>query len=248
MTEDQLKLYEQWKDVESRLRGTVIQYSDIQTAKELRPRVWEFRSHLSVAERFEVGSSLEKSLKEIFDRKYPPDSWPLSKQWATRAIHRASGGFNFILECLEYIHRGGTDPAYSRPAYILLSYHSELLLESYLLLKEEHTKKTKEELEALLKGKHNHDLKDLADKIGKESLVVLGIKTVGSETKNDLKRYVMTLANGDKIIVEDSVTVRYDFKYDRRRDIDPDESERMRSEVGHLLEMTNKVMQICSSR
>ena len=166
MDEVQKKLYEEWKDLEGKLRGTVIQYSDIQKAKEIRPRVWdELKGKISIAEKFELGSSLEKPLKEIFDQKYPPDSWPLSKQWATRAIHRASGGFNFLLECLEHIHRGGTDPAYSRPAYLLLSYHSELLLEAYLLLKDEHSTKAVKELEELLRGKHNHDLKELSDKI-----------------------------------------------------------------------------------
>lgn len=245
MNVDEQNLYKEWKGLEGKLRGTVIQYSDIQKAKEIRPRVWdELKGKISIAEKFELGSSLEKPLKEIFDQKYPPGSWPLSKQWATRAIHRTSGGFNFLLECLEHIHRGGTDPAYSRPAYLLLSYHTELLLESCLLLNDEHLTKTAKELEELLKGKHNHDLKELSDKIGNDNLKSLGISYIKSETKNDLKRYIITLTSNDEIIVEDSVIVRYDFKYDRKRDIDPDESEGMRREVGQLLEMTTKVMKM----
>lgn len=243
MNDDQKKLYAEWKDLESRLRGPIIQYPDIERAKQLRPRIWdELKSFLSIADRFELGSSLEKPLKEIFTKKYPPDDWPLSKQWATRAIHRASGGFNFLLECLEYIHGGGTDPAYSRSAYILLSYHSELLLEAHLLLREEYANSNEQELKLLLKGKHNHDLKELADKIGQNDLATLGISEVRRETKNDLKRYVIVLTNDEEIVVEDLVTVRYDFQYDRARDIDPDESDRMKKEVGHLLKMTNTVI------
>lgn len=245
MNPTQRTLYEEWKNLESRLRGNVIQYSDIQKAKEIRPRVWdELKEKISITEKFELGSSLEKPLKEIFDQRYPPDSWPLSKQWATRAIHRASGGFSFLLRCLEHIHREGTDPAYSRSAYILLSYHSELLLEAYLLLKDEHSTKTVRELEELLKGRHNHDLKELSDKIGSDRLNSLGISSIKLETKNDLKRYIITLTSKDEIVVEDSVTVRYDFKYDRRHDIDPEEAERIRREVSQLLEMTKKVMKM----
>lgn len=245
MDNQQEKLYTEWKTLEDSLRGSIINYSDIQKVKQIRPRVWnELKDYLTIAEKFELGSSLEKPLKDIFDQKYPPEDWPLAKQWATRAIHRASGGFNFLLECLEYIHRGGTDPAYSRPVYILLSFHCELLLEAYLLLllKDEYSRKTEEELMDLLKGRYNHSLKELSDKIGKEDLKNLGIKDVKLETKNDLKRYIITLVNSEKIIVEDSVTVRYDFKYDRRRNIDPDESERMKRELSHLLKMTNTIM------
>jgi hypothetical protein len=126
----------------------------------------------------ELGSSLEKPLKEVFDQKFPPLNWPLNQQWAARAVHRASGGFNFLLECLEHIHHGGTDPAYSRPAYILLSYHTELLLSACFLLKHENATKSKKELEELLRGEHNHDLKELSDKIGSDALIQVGIREI----------------------------------------------------------------------
>ena len=247
MDDEQKKLYNEWRTIEEDLRKTIIQYSDIEKAKQIRPCVWDkLKNHLSIAEKFELGASLEKPLKEVFDKKYPPDSWPLAKQWATKAIHRASGGFNFLLECLEHIHRGSTDPAYSRSAYILLSINCELLFEAYLLLllKDDHARKTEEELMELLKGKRNHDLKELAEKIGEDDLIKLGIKSVNVETKNDLKRYIIVLANDEKIIVEDLVTVRYDFKYDRRRDIDPDESNRMKKELDHLFKTTKIVMEM----
>lgn len=247
MNDQQKKLYSEWKNVEKNLRKTIIQYTDIKIAKEIRPRVWdELKKYLSIEDKFELGSSLEKPLKEIFDKKYPPDSWPLAKQWATKAIHRASGGFNFLLECLEHIHRGSTDPAYSRSAYILLSINCELLFEAYLLLllKDDHARKTEEELMDLLRGKRNHDLKELAEKIGKSDLDRLGIKSVNVETRSDLKRYIIVLTNDEKIIVEDLVTVRYDFKYDRRRYIDPDESNRMKKELDHLFKMTKVVMEM----
>jgi len=247
MNEEQEKLYKEWKDVEDRLLGTVIQYTDIEHATKLRPRVWdELKDKLNVTDKFKLGSRLEKPLKEIFDKKYPPEDWPLAKQWGTRAIHRASGGFHFLQECLEQIHRGGTDAAYSRSAYILLSYYCELLLEAYLLLllKDDYSRQTAEELSDLLRGKRNHDLRELSEKIGAEDLKKLGISNIEIETRNDLKRYAITLSGSEQIIVEDSVTVRYDFKYDRRRDIDPEESERMKREIGYLLKMTIKVSEL----
>lgn len=247
MNQEEERLYKEWREVEGRLEGTVIQYSDIELAQKLRPKVWsELKDKLSVTDKFTLGSRLEKPLKEIFDKKYPPEDWPLAKQWGTRAIHRASGGFYFLLECLEQIHRGATDAAYSRSAYILLSYYCELLLEAYLLLllKDDYSRQTAEELSDLLRGKRNHDLKELSEKIGTEDLEKLGISKIDIDTKNDLKRYVINLSDGEKIIAEDSVTVRYDFKYDRRRDIDPDESGRMKGEIEHLLKMTKKVMEL----
>jgi hypothetical protein len=179
--------------------------------------------------------------KELFHQEYPPKSWPPNKRWAAKALHRASGGFNFILESLECIHRGGTDAAYSRSVYILMSYHAELVFEAYLLIQDTHLQKKESELISSLKGRHNHDLKELADKIGPAALLALGINNVQSETKNDLKRYVITLDN-DKIIIEDLESVRYDFKYDKLRDIDNNESIRMKREVGDLLRITKAIM------
>jgi hypothetical protein len=250
MNIEEKKLYSEWKDLENKLRETTILYEDIVKANEIRLRVWdELKEKLPIGEKFELGSRLEKPIREIY-AKYPPESWPLAKQWGTKAIHRASGGFHFLLRCLEEIHRGSTDPAYSRSAYILLSFNCELLFESYLLLllKDEFSRKTEPELTDLLKGKNNHDLEELSEKIGDEDLKKLGVDNVRLTTKNDLKRYLITLIGGDDIIVEDSIHVRYDFKYDRKRDVDPDESERMKNEIGHLLKMTDKVMKLIPAK
>ena len=87
MDDEKKKLYNEWKTIEENLHKTIIQYSDIEKAKEIRPRVWDkLKTHLNIAEKFGLGSSLEKPLKEIFNQKYPPDNWPLAKQWATKAI------------------------------------------------------------------------------------------------------------------------------------------------------------------
>jgi len=162
------------------------------------------------------------------NKEWPPDHWSLNQKWATGAIFRASGGLNFLNECLEYIHRGGTDAAYSRSLYVLLSYNVELILEAYLLLANEQFKKDERQLRAALRCKHNHDLKQLSDKIGKDKLQNINIADVKSEIKNDLKRYVITISNKDKIIVEDLECVRYDFeKYNKRRDSDFKEAKRM---------------------
>jgi len=187
---------------------------------------------------------LQKELHQ--KKKYPPEDWPLSKQWATRAIYRAHSGFYFLKDSLEKIYKGGTDPVYSRSLYILLSFHCELLLTAYLLvlLKDECPQKTERDLMDMLKGKNNHDLKDLSEKIGKKNLKNLGIENVKLETKNDLKRYIINLADNKKIIIEDLITVRYDFKYDKLRDFNANESDEINQGVVNLLKMTTKVIKM----
>jgi len=188
---------------------------------------------------------LQKELAKLWEEnKNLLKDLPLSKQWANRAISRASNGFYFLKRCLECIHMSGTDPVYSRSIYTLLSINCELLLTAYLLalLKDDCPQKTATELMELIKGKNNHDLRELSEKIGKKNLKKLGIEDVKLETKKDLKRYVLTLKDGEKIIAEDLVTVRYDFKYDSLRDIDSDESQLMRKNVNNLIGMTEKIM------
>lgn len=73
MNKEEEKLYKEWKEVENRLEGTVIQYTDIELAQKLRPEVWnKLKDKLNVTDKFTLGSRLEKPLKEIFDKKYPP--------------------------------------------------------------------------------------------------------------------------------------------------------------------------------
>jgi len=249
MNKEEKKLYDEWKGLEDKIRSGVIYSSDVQRLKKIQSCVWnELRDQLPVGERYNLGFDLKKSIKEIYNQKqYPPKNWPLAKQWGTKAIHRANGGFNFLLQCLEQICRGGTDVAYSRSVYILLSFYCELLLKAYLflLLKDEYGRKTEAELNDLLRGKKDHDLKDLSDKIGKDDLVKLGIdKVYCHETNNDLKRYVITLTNKKKIKIDDLVTVRYDFVSEKLRSVDPEESKRMKREVKIFLEMTDKVMKM----
>ena len=56
---------------------------------------------------------------------------------AERAVFRANSGLYFLEECLALIHKGGTDPAFSRSLYILFSYNFELILKSRILLASE---------------------------------------------------------------------------------------------------------------
>lgn len=243
------KLYDEWKGLEDKIRSGVIYSSEVQQLKKIRSRVWnKLRDQLPVGERYNLGFDLNKSIKEIYNQKqYPPKNWSLAKQWGTKAIHRVNGGFNFLLRCLEQICRGGTDVAYSRSLYILLSLHCELLLKAYLLLllKDEYGRKTEGELTDLLRGKKGHDLKELSDKIGKDDLVKIGIDKIDCyETEIDLKRYLITLTNRKKIKIDDFVTVRYDFVSEKLRSVDPEESKRMKREVKIFLEMTGKVMKM----
>lgn len=240
MDKEQEKLYKEWRELENSLRRPVIQYSDIQKAKQIRQRAWdELRDHVTIAEKLELGSSLEKPLKEIFDKKYPPEDWPLSKQWATRAIHRASGGLNFLLECLEYIHRGGTDAAFSRSLYILLSFNFELILKSRLLLSRNQTKR-----EDFIQKIKSHNLETLSKKLSENELGSIDVKGIQQKNDSGFTEYVIEMVGGSKIVVQDLVDVRYDFEKDIFRNLDHNEANRMRSEIEALLGVTKKIMKM----
>jgi len=158
---------------------------------------------------------------------------------AKGAIFRANSGLHFIDECLTHIHRGGTDAAFSRSLYILFSYNFELILKARILLASRQTKR-----EDLIKEIKSHNLEKLSYKLLKENLGDLDIKNIQQRESSGFTEYFIEMVSGDNIVVQDLVDVRYDFDKDSLRNSVSNESERMKSEVKVMLNMTKKVMKM----
>lgn len=243
MNPEQDALYREWKETEQKVHWSAgtIHYNDIKRADVLRPKVWEeLREHLSIAERFELGEHLGKTLKERTGKVWPPKNWLPNQILAYGAVSRAKSNLHFVETCIESFHKNSTDPVYSRSLYILLSYSAELIFESYNLLK--NTKPTKEELIADIKKGHN--LVVLCQPITDDKSNSLGLISCKRRETGGYIEYLILTSKGD-IIIQDLKDVRYDFIFYERegRIIQADEANRMKKELVILLEMTKKIME-----
>jgi len=158
---------------------------------------------------------------------------------AKGAIFRANSGVHFLDQCLTHIHKGGTDAAFSRSLYILFSYNFELILKARILLASRQTKR-----EDLIKEIKSHDLEKLSKKLSENALCDFDIKSIQKRESSGFTEYVIEIANGNRIVIQDLVDVRYDFVKDLLRNSDPNEADRMRSEVEIMLGMTKKIMKL----
>lgn len=258
MNEEQKRLYNEWQNLESAIAieakiikkgesyGPVkyIRMDDIEKIGPIRERVWdELKGILSIDEKFNLGIKLNKTIKEISNQEWPPKNWPHKKILAYGAIFRAKSSLHFLDRCLECIHLGGTDPIYSRSLYILLSHNVELILEARLLLASSQTEK--KELIKEIKVSPNHNLKELSDKLLKDGLLEsINIKDVKQKKNNELTEYIIEMADGKNVIIQDLTDVRYDFKFYQLRDSDLNEAKRMRNEVETLLSITKKIIEM----
>lgn len=161
------------------------------------------------------------------------------KDLVNRAISRAETGLYFILECLDHIHRGGTDAAFSRSIYILFSFNFELILKSRVILSR--SGKTKEDL---LKNLTHHDLEKISKELSGRDLNDINIKSIIKKCDTGFDEYELETISGKKIIIQDLVDVRYDFVKNSLRSSDPDESDRIRKEINVLLDMINKIQEM----
>jgi len=157
-------------------------------------------------------------------------------KFANNVISRAEGGLYFLRQCLQLIHKGGTDSAWSRSIYILFSYNFELILKSRLILDQNGTTKG-----GLIEGLRSHDLAKLSKKLSKNKLNDINIKTIQKRQISDFKEYELETTDSRKIIIQDFVDVRYDFLENKFRSIDHKESIRMKEEIDVLLEMVKKI-------
>ena len=150
---------------------------------------------------------------------------------AFRMTVRASTGLSFVKDYLT--GSSSTDPAYLRSLYILLSYSTELILKSRVVMMGNF----------LNKNEVNNALRDLLhniEKIGKEignvELLKLGINAI---TKNG-DRYILTTTDNNEIYIEDFADIRYDFIEGKIRTVDNQEHERIMEYVEQLFSILQK--------
>jgi len=177
-----------------------------------------------MGELVKINMSLEKNENEIL---------------AERVVFRANSGLHFIDQCLSYIHRGGTDAAFSRSLYVLFSYNFELIIKACILLASSQTKR-----EDLVKEIKTHNLEKLLNSLSEKTLGDIGIKSIRKTESSGFVEYIIEMTIGNNIVIQDFVDVRYDFGKDLLRDTDPNEANRMKSEVEIMLGMTKKIMKM----
>ena len=145
---------------------------------------------------------------------------------AFRMIARAETGLMFLERFLTNCR--GTDTAWSRSLYILLSYSFELILKSALVLSG--TFATLEDLKEKLR-KLSHNIKKISNELGSAELSRIGIKNIEPNTTKSFLGYVVETKNDRKIRIEDFINVRYDFTSDDIRGPRKDESEEIRKDI-----------------
>ena len=151
---------------------------------------------------------------------------------AFRMTARASTGLSFIEDHLTRYQF--TDSAFLRSFYILLSYNTELILKSRVVMKDNFLNKNEinKKLTALL-----HDIEKIGKDMGNAELLKLGINTIA---KNE-DRYILTTTDWKVIYIEDFVDIRYDFIEGKIRTIDNQEHERIKGYVEQLRLILQKV-------
>lgn len=162
---------------------------------------------------------------------------------AKKALGRGGSGLYFIEDVLRN-RSGGTDLAFSRSWYILLSFNFELILKAILIL--ENRLDTKEEILDSIKS---HDLAKLSLAIDVDSLRRYGINKISEQVSNSFISYSVEMSDGRGcVIIQDLIDVRYDFEKEQLRNSDVDEMDRIKNEIKLLLSVVEKInMIVCPS-
>ena len=129
---------------------------------------------------------------------------------AFRLSTGASCGLSFIDDYL--YNNQETDLAYIRSIYMLLSYNTELLLKSRVVMLKSFLNKDK------LKNKLtslSHNLIKIKKELGSDELLKIGIKEI---TKSDTQ-YIIKTINDTEIKIEDFTDIRYDYLFGKMRSI-----------------------------
>jgi hypothetical protein len=157
---------------------------------------------------------------------------------AERALARAQTGLYFLEDIMRNV-RGGTDGAYSRSRYILLAYNFELILNSLFILASKKT--TREDIiNELISASKKHDFEKLFNQIPVPFR--LGINKVKKDESSGFVEYHIELSDKQKIIVQDLIDVRYDFKKDILRKTNPNEATEIKVAITALLEVTKMII------
>lgn len=161
---------------------------------------------------------------------------------ADRALSRAEGGLSFLEECLRYKH-GGTDFAWSRSWLILFSYNFELILCALFII--DGDKENKEDIiKNILNVKRQHCYDKLSKEISKNTLLKAGIKSVKKNINNNFIEYIIEMTDKKKVIVQDLIDIRYDFKKDNKRHIDPNEINKIKTGIQIFKQLIDSVRKL----
>ncbi len=179
--------------------------------------------------------------KVVFDSKNYLEKEELGK-FANNVISRAEGGLYFLKQCLQLIHRGGTDAAFSRSIYILFSYNFELILKTLLIITKINCDISKKKLEQELRTM-SHNFEKYFKKIPINIFKDIGIECIKEQKNKGFIEYKVATSDSNvkTIIFQDFINVRYDFLKDSFRSSNSDESARMKKEIEALLEMVKKI-------
>jgi hypothetical protein len=158
---------------------------------------------------------------------------------AKKAVGRGSSGLYFIDDILRN-KKGGTDSAFSRSWYILLSFNFELILKAILIL--ENQKNSKQEILNSIKG---HNLVSLSKVINDISLKKYGIDNIKKQTDNNFIFYIVEISdNRGSVIIQDLIDVRYDFEKEQLRNSESNEINRIKNEIKLLLSVVDEINKI----
>ncbi len=158
---------------------------------------------------------------------------------AKKALGRGGSGLYFIEDVLRN-RSGGTDLAFSRSWYILLSFNFELILKAILIL--ENKLDTKEEILDSIKG---HDLAKLSSGIDTDSLRKYGINKISKQVSNSFISYNVEISSDRGcVIIQDLIDVRYDFEKEQLRNSDAGEMDRIKNEIKLLLSVVEEINKI----
>lgn len=144
----------------------------------------------------------------------------------------ASTGLSFIEDSLSRVMSGGTDMAYLRSFYILLSYNFELILKSRIVMLNNFPDKNAINGELRKLG---HDILKIKEALA-TNLQELGIKEI---TENG-SRYEVTTVDDKKIQIEDFKKIRYDFLDDVMRNVDNQEHIRIKEYAETMITILRK--------
>lgn len=162
----------------------------------------------------------------------------IKNELAKRAIVRAQSGLYFLQDVVLPHIQSGTDAAYSRSAYILLSFNAELILSALFILDSEKTTES-EIIKDLITASKLHNLQNLFSQVSQEFR--FGIQNVVRKDNNGFVRYEITI-NGSTATIEDLTDVRYDFKKNSLRSVNQNEGADLRSATTLLLGLTRNII------
>ena len=162
----------------------------------------------------------------------------IKNELAKRAIFRAQSGLYFLQDVVLPHIQSGTDAAYSRSAYILLSFNTELILSALFILGSKKTTES-EIIKDLIAASKLHNLQSLFDQVQQEFR--FGIQNVIRKDNNGFIQYEVKI-NDSTAVIEDLTDVRYDFKKNSLRPVNQNEGVDLRNSTTILLGLTRSII------